>query len=61
MKVYYTINEAHEETGLSVDYLRKGCKRGTVPHIKSGVKYLINVPMLMEKLEENSAKNGGEI
>lgn len=32
-------------------YLRNGCKDGTVPHIKSGTTYMINVPALLEKLK----------
>ena len=47
---FLVINEAAKVTGLSRDYLRKGCIAGTVPHIKSGRVYLVNVPALMRKL-----------
>lgn len=50
MLTYYKLADAAAETGLSIDYLRKGCKDGSIPHIKSGVKYMVNVPMLLEKL-----------
>lgn len=50
MKPFMSIKEACQFTGLSQVYLRRGCKDGTVPHIKSGVKYLINVPALMQRL-----------
>ena len=40
-----------KSTGLSQYYLRQGCKNGTVPHIKSGGVYYINVPALMEELD----------
>lgn len=44
------IAQACKTTGLSMYYLRKGCKDGTIPHIKSGTVYLINVPALLRKL-----------
>lgn len=47
---FQTIPEACETTGLSMYYLRKGCKEGTVPHIKSGGKYYINVVALLKQL-----------
>ncbi|MCD8146916.1 MAG: helix-turn-helix domain-containing protein [Clostridiales bacterium] len=51
---FQKINEASKTTGLSLSYLRKGCKDGTVPHIKSGKVYLINVPALLEMLDKQS-------
>lgn len=33
---FQKIPDASRTTGLSQYYLRKGCKEGTVPHIKSG-------------------------
>lgn len=39
-------------TGLSQTYLRAGCKDGTIPHIKSGSIYYINVPALLKKLND---------
>lgn len=47
---FQTITNASKLTGLSQCYLRKGCKAGTVPHINTGTKYLINVPRLLEDL-----------
>lgn len=47
---YHGIAEACQITGLSQHFLRKGCQAGTIPHTKSGKKYLINVPALMETL-----------
>ena len=37
-------------TGLSQSYLRAGCKAGTVPHVKAGSTYLVNVPALLRSL-----------
>ena len=50
MTPFQKIQEACKTTGLSQYYLRKGCKDGTIPHIKSGPTYYINVPELLKKL-----------
>ena len=47
---FQKIPEACRTTGLSMYYLRRGCRDGSVPHIKSGTVYLINVPALLKKL-----------
>lgn len=49
-KPFMSIEEAAETTGLSTFYLRNGCKAGSVPHVKSGKKYLVNVSALLQKL-----------
>ena len=57
---YQKIPEACRNTGLSQYYLRRGCKDGTVPHIKSGTVYLVDVPALLEKLRrEATGQIGG--
>ena len=48
---FQKIPEASKTTGLSMYFLRQGCKDGSIPHIKSGNVYLINVPKLLRKLE----------
>ena len=48
--LFQTIFNAATTTGLSQDYLRKGYKSGTVPHVKAGTKYMINVPALLQQL-----------
>lgn len=48
---FMKIKDAARVTGLSMYYLRNGCKDGTVPHVKSGTVYLVNVPRLLEKLD----------
>lgn len=50
MVPFLNIKDACTVTGLSQHYLRAGCKSGDIPHIKSGSKYLINVPALLHKL-----------
>jgi len=47
---FQKIPDACRTTGLSQYYLRKGCKDGSIPHIKSGPTYYINVPELLLQL-----------
>ena len=47
---FQKIAEACKTTGLSQYFLRQGCKDGTIPHVKSGGVYYINIPALMEAL-----------
>ncbi len=53
---YRRIREAAMETGLSQYYIRTGLKAGTIPHIKSGNRYLVNVPALIEILNRKSVE-----
>lgn len=48
MKPFQKIPEAAKTTGLSEHFLRKGCKDGTVPCIKSGRTYYVNIPELLK-------------
>ncbi len=48
---FMKIKDASKVTGLSMYYLRNGCKDGSVPHVKSGTVYLVNIPRLLEKLD----------
>ena len=48
---FMKIKDAAKVTGLSMYYLRNGCKDGSVPHVKSGTVYLVNIPRLLEKLD----------
>lgn len=43
---YQKIKDACRATGLSQYYLRKGCIEGTVPHIRSGRVYYVDVHAL---------------
>ena len=47
---FQKIPDACRTTGLSQYFLRKGCKNGTIPHIRSGPTYYINVPELLRML-----------
>lgn len=50
---FLKIKEACAATGLSMYYLRKGCREGTVPHIKSGPVYYIHIEKLLKQMEES--------
>ena len=43
-------------TGLSRHYIRNGCRTGTIPHIRAGAKYLVYLPGLLERLEEEARR-----
>ena len=58
MKPFQKIAEACKTTGLSMYFLRQGCKNGTIPHIKSGTVYLVNIPALLRQL---GADDGEEV
>ena len=50
---YQKIPEACRTTGLSQYMLRRGCRDGTVPHMRSGRTYYVNVPALLGKLAQS--------
>lgn len=47
---FQSIAQACKTTGLSMYYLRKGCRDGSIPHVKNGTAYMVNVPALLRKL-----------
>lgn len=55
---FMKIKDAAQATGLSMYYLRNGCKDGSVPCIKSGTVYFVNVPRLLEKLDALGREEG---
>lgn len=56
---FQKIAEACKTTGLSQYYLRQGCRNGTIPHIKSGGVYYINIPALMKTLDAGQTGRSG--
>lgn len=56
---FQKIPEAARTTGLSQYYLRNGYKTGSVPHVKSGTVYLVNIPALLRKLDTESSAQAG--
>lgn len=53
--IFQPIKEVVKTTGLSEWYLRQALKAGTLPHIRSGSKILVNVPLLLAELDKQSS------
>lgn len=51
------MQETARGLGLSVFYLRKGCKEGRIPHIRVGCEYRVDVQALMEQLHREAQEN----
>lgn len=47
---FQKIPQACKTTGLSQYFLRQGCRDGSIPHVKSGNTYFVNVPQLLKQL-----------
>lgn len=47
-------------TGLSINYLREGCKSGRIAHIMCGKEYRIIMPRLWKDLGIESESNSSE-
>ena len=56
---FLKIKDACAVTGLSQYFLRKGCKNGSIPHIKSGPTYYVNVPALLAQLNAEPCSGAG--
>lgn len=54
---FQTIADAARTTGLSQYFIRRGCRDGSVPHIKSGNKFMVNVPLLIEQMDRQSVNS----
>lgn len=54
---FVKIPAASKLTGLSQCAIRKGCRAGTIPHIKNGTVYLIDVDGLMEQMRQAAAES----
>ena len=52
---YQKIALASRTTGLSQYFLRKGCKEGTIHHIRSGTTNSIHIPALLEQITHGGA------
>ena len=55
--IFQNVRGASTITGWSMKAIRAGCQDGTIPHIKQGADYRINMPMWIEQL--NSASRCG--
>lgn len=54
---FQKIEDAVRSTGLSAYFLRRGCRDGSIPCVRSGRTYFVNVPGLLQQF---SAQNGAE-
>ena len=52
--IFFFFKQAAKTTGLSEWFLRQALKNGTLPHIRTGTKVLVNVPRLLVELDEQS-------
>lgn len=54
---FQKIEDAVRSTGLSGYFLRRGCRNGSIPCVRSGRTYFVNVPALLRQfaveVEEN--------
>lgn len=57
LQPYQTIRATSITVGLPQHVLRRGCRDGTIPHIRSGRTYYIDVPALLDKLEAEQQEN----
>lgn len=46
-------------TGLSLQFIRDGCRNGTIPHIRVGTDFRVNMPLFLERLNAESVEPGG--
>ena len=55
-KLYTTVKETAEITGLSQWYIRERIKAGEIYYLQSGNKYMINLPRLLTQLDVESKR-----
>ena len=58
--VYASVRETARRTGCSEYYLRQRIANNEIMYVPSGKKFLINVPKLLEQLENECRKRMGE-
>lgn len=51
---FQKIQEAAKTTGLSQYFIRNGCKDGTIPYVRSGTAYLVDVDGLVLQLQQQA-------
>lgn len=55
---FQKIQAASRLTGLSTYFLRRGCRDGSIPCVRSGQTYMVNVPALLKQLGVYSQEGG---
>ena len=56
--IFHPVSSASDISGWSTKAIRAGCKAGTIPHIKMGADYRVNMPLWIEQLNEASRNKG---
>jgi len=51
---FMSVQAAAKATGRSEFSIRQGLRNGTVPHLKEGTKYLVDVPAMLEMMHEEA-------
>lgn len=54
VKRFVSVKEACAVSGLSQAFIRQGCKDGRFPYILNGNRFIINLPALLEVLDNES-------
>ena len=55
---YQSPRNAAYLTGLSLRYIRDGCRSGRIPHIKVGADFRVNMPMFLKQLQAECMRGG---
>jgi hypothetical protein len=54
---YQGLRTAAALSGLSVQYLREGCRAGKIAHIMAGREYRIYMPALLDVLKDEAMRS----
>lgn len=61
LQPYQSIRAASAVVNLSQSALRRGCRNGTIPHIRHNNRIYIYIPALLDKLDADKAgKSSGQ-
>ena len=58
VKPYLRIKAASRATGLSEYFLRAGCRTGSIPHVRCGRTYMIDMVRLLRQLGADDPMGG---
>ena len=50
------VEQAAKTLGVSKHFIYTGVKSGKIPHVRSGVKLLINIPLTLQNINAESEK-----
>ena len=59
--IFATIRQTAKFSGLAETYLRQLYHAGKLPHIRCGVKVMIDYPMLMAQLRQEAEQSNGRL